>query len=409
MSGAPGGKACRRTGKPAIADNLTASGNREPAVVPDSSGRSAPCGHAADKPLYAARSGGNAVPGQGRQGSRQRGRFKALGLRLARRFCLLTAVFFGITLVSFTVIHLAPGSPVDLETSLNPLVDPEAKEHFEKLYGLDKPLYERYILWVSKLVRLDFGTSFSSDRRPVLEKIGERLPLTVGMNAISLVLTLLIAIPMGCIAARRRGGWFDRSTTLLVYIGFAMPSFWLALLLLLHCSIELRWFPLSGLTSLHFESLDAWGKIKDVAWHLALPIFVYTFGALAGISRFMRSSMIDALRQDYIVTARAKGLSETAIVFKHALRNALLPVITLLGLSLPGLIGGSVIIESIFGLPGLGQLFYTAVMTRDYPLIMGNLVIGAFLTLAGTLLADLCYGLADPRIRSGGPGKEDGA
>jgi len=180
-----------------------------------------------------------------------------------------------------------------------------------------------------------------------------------------------------------------------------MPGFWLALILIQYFAIEWQMFPISGLTSLNYAALSSWDKAVDIANHLALPIAVYTFGSLAGMSRFMRSSMLEVLRQDYITTARAKGLSGSAVLFGHALRNALLPVITLLGLSIPGLIGGSVIIETIFALPGLGQLFYNAVMMRDYPLVMGNLVLGAFLTLAGNLLADFCYGLADPRIRSG--------
>ncbi len=330
-------------------------------------------------------------------------RAAALARRFARRLLLLLIVFFGITLVSFTVIHLAPGSPVDLETTMNPLADQDARERLSKLYGLDKPLHEQYIRWVSSLVRFDFGNSLSGDRRPVLDRIAERLPLTVGMNLAALTLTLLIAIPLGCFSAKGRGGWFDRGATVFVFIGFAMPGFWLALLLMLHFSIEWRLFPISGLTSLNFATLSPWQKTVDIARHMALPIFIYTFGALAGMSRFMRASMLEVLRQDYILTAKAKGLSGRVVLFRHALRNALLPVITLLGLSVPGLIGGSVIIESIFALPGLGQLFYGAVMTRDYPLIMGNLVLGAFLTLAGNLLADFCYGLADPRIRAGAP------
>jgi peptide/nickel transport system permease protein len=241
----------------------------------------------------------------------------------------------------------------------------------------------------------------SSDSRPVLEKIAERLPLTLWLNVITLALTLLLAIPIGVLAAKNRGGLFDRATTLLVFIGFAMPSFWLALLLMSFFSIELEWLPLSGLTSLEYPYLSAWGKVTDLMAHLALPIFIATFGSLAGMSRFMRASMLEALRQDFILTARAKGLPERIVLFRHALANALLPVITILGLSIPGLIGGSVILEYLFSLPGMGQLFYNAVMARDYPLIMGNLVLGAVLTLAGNLLADFCYGLADPRIRSG--------
>lgn len=327
--------------------------------------------------------------------------FAALARRILRRLTLLLFVFLGITIISFAVIHLAPGSPVDMETTMNPLADQDARERLQKLYGLDKPLPVQYANWLVSLVKLDFGNSLSGDRRPVLTLIGERIPLTVGMNVTALFLTLLIAIPLGCLSARYRGSPFDFGITVFVFIGFAMPGFWLALILIQYLAIEWQIFPISGLTTLNFAQLSTWGKAMDIANHLALPIAVYTFGSLASISRFMRSSMLEVLRQEYVTTARAKGLSGRVVLFRHALRNALLPVITLLGLSIPGLIGGSVIIETIFALPGLGQLFYNAVMMRDYPLIMGNLVLGAFLTLAGNLIADFCYGLADPRIRSG--------
>ncbi|GHV53517.1 peptide ABC transporter permease [Deltaproteobacteria bacterium] len=327
--------------------------------------------------------------------------FFSLARRAARRIFLLLCVFWGITLISFAVIHLAPGSPVDLETTMNPLADQDARERLQKLYGLDKPLYIQYKNWLISLAQLDFGNSLSGDRRPVTTLIAERLPLTLGMNIASLSLTLLLAIPLGCFSARFRGSPLDFCVTVFVFIGFAMPGFWLALILMQSFAIDWQIFPISGLTSLNHATLSFWGKCRDIGMHLVLPIAVYTFGSLAGLSRFMRSSMLEALRQDYITTARAKGLSERAILFGHALRNALLPVITLLGLSIPGLIGGSVIMETIFALPGLGQLFYGAVMMRDYPLIMGNLVFGAFLTLLGNLLADFCYGLADPRIQMG--------
>lgn len=333
----------------------------------------------------------------------------ALARRVLRRLALLLCVFLGITVISFAVIHLAPGSPVDLETTMNPLADQDARERLRKLYDLDKPLHVQYAKWLSSLARLDFGNSLSGDRRPVLTVITERLPLTVGMNVTALFLTLLIAVPLGCFSARRRGSPLDFCVTVFVFIGFAMPGFWLALILIQYAAIEWQLFPISGLTSLNFATLSPWGKTADVAKHLALPIAVYTFGSLAGVSRFMRSSMLEVLRQDYITTARAKGISGRAVLFGHALRNALLPVITLLGLSIPRLIGGSVIIETIFALPGLGQLFYNAVMMRDYPLIMGNLVLGALLTLGGNLVADFCYGLADPRIRSGAADTGGGA
>lgn len=329
-----------------------------------------------------------------------RARLTGIIANILRKMLWMLLVLWGITLISFWVIHLAPGSPTDMETTLNPLAGEAARQRLEALYGLDRPIYVQYWDWLVRLLHFDFGNSMSADSRPVLTKIMERLPLTVGMNVTAMIFTLLIAIPVGIVSACRQNSLLDRSVTVLVFLGFAMPSFWLALLLMMFFGIELQWLPISGLTSMNYEQLSLWGKFCDLAKHLALPILVYTVGGLASMSRYMRACMLEVLRQDYILTARAKGLSEGAIIWRHALRNALLPVITLLGLSVPGLIGGSVIIESIFALPGLGQLFYAAVMARDYTMIMGNLVLGAVLTLFGNLLADVCYGLADPRIRS---------
>lgn len=329
-------------------------------------------------------------------------------MRIAAKLAWVGVVFFGITVISFWVIHLAPGKPTDMQTTLNPGASAVARERLEKIYGLDQPIHVQYAQWLGRMAKLDFGRSMSGDGRPVWDKIRERLPLTFGMNVASLLLTLLIAVPIGVWAAWRQGGVFDRVSTVVVFLGFAMPSFWLALLLMLLLGIVWPVLPISGLTSLGFDKLSPWGKAVDLARHLALPVFLYTFGSLAGLSRFMRTSMLEVLRQDYILTARAKGLPARVVIFRHALRNALLPVITILGLSVPGLIGGSVIIESIFALPGLGQLFYQAVMSRDYPLIMGSLVLGAVLTLLGNILADVGYGLADPRVRKASSSNLDG-
>jgi peptide/nickel transport system permease protein len=328
---------------------------------------------------------------------------RSLFTRALAKLAWMLFVLWGITIISFAVIHLAPGSPTDMEITLNPLADEAARRQIETLYGLDKPLHEQYAAWLGRMLRLDFGNSMSSDARPVLDKILERLPLTVGMNLASLILTLLIAVPVGVLSAWKLNSLFDRAVTVLVFLGFAMPSFWLALLLMMRFGIDLQWLPLSGLTSLDYRQLSFAGKLRDLAEHLVMPLIVYTAGSIAGMSRFMRSSMLEALRQDYMLTAVSKGLPTRLVIFRHAMRNALLPLITLIGLSVPGLIGGSVIVESVFALPGLGQLFYAAVMARDYTLIMGNLVIGAALTLLGNLLADFCYGLADPRIRKGKP------
>jgi peptide/nickel transport system permease protein len=213
-----------------------------------------------------------------------------------------------------------------------------------------------------------------------------------------------LAVPIGMLSATRQYSPFDKVTTIFVFVGFATPDFWLALLLMILFGVELGWLPISGLRSLNWEYLSFWRQQGDFLSHLILPILVATFGGLAGFSRYMRQSMLEVVRQDYIQSARAKGLAEAVVIGKHALRNAMLPLVTILGLSLPGLIGGSVIVESIFAIPGMGQLMVQAVFERDYPVIMGNLVIVATLTLVANLLADLAYGLVDPRIRLGGRG-----
>ncbi len=320
---------------------------------------------------------------------------------VVKRILGLIPLFFGITLISFFIMHLAPGKPSDLQTQMNPRVSLEARQRLEKLYGLDRPLHIQYGKWLIRLMRCDFGRSFTDDR-PVIQKILERLPITIFINLISLFLILTVAIPIGVRAGTRPHSFFDQATTLFVFLGYSVPSFWLALLLISFFGITLGWLPVLGIHSLNYEMMPWYEKIWDLKRHLFLPIFVSAFGGLAGISRYMRGSMLEVMRQDYIRTARAKGLPEKTVIYKHALRNALLPIVTLLGLSLPGLIGGSVIFETIFAIPGAGRLFYEAVLARDYPLLMGELVIGSVLTLLGNLFADLGYAAVDPRIRLSG-------
>jgi peptide/nickel transport system permease protein len=317
---------------------------------------------------------------------------------LIRRLIGIIPLLFGITLISFAIIHLAPGKPAEVEQSLNPRVSAEARMRLEKLYGLDRPLHVRYLAWVKKLARLDFGRSFT-DGRPVVEKISERFPVTLAVNLSSLLLIFGFGIFLGIRSALYRDSLFDHSLTVVMFLLFAAPTFWLALLAMQLFSIQLAWFPISGITSLDYEYFSPLRKLLDVAWHLCLPVAVSGFGSLAGISRYMRSSMIETLRQPFITAARAKGIGGAAVVNRHALRNAILPIVTIVGLSIPGLLGGSVIFESIFALPGIGRLFYEAVMTRDYPLIMAEVVLGAVLTMIGNLVADISYAYADPRIR----------
>jgi peptide/nickel transport system permease protein len=316
-----------------------------------------------------------------------------------KRLLMMIPALLGITLVSFGVIHLAPGDPTDQVTDLNPQASVAAKQRLIEIYGLDKPIHIQYWNWLKNLAKLDLGRSFASDRRPVRDKILERLPITLGLNIASMALIFFVSLPLGLWAAVRAGGLFDKITTIFVFLCFAAPSFWLALLGMYLFGVKLGWLPTSGLTSLNFNQLDTAGRIIDLAKHLFMPILISSLGGLAGLSRYLRSNMLEIIRQDFLVTARAKGLPESLVLWKHALRNALIPVITILGLSVPGLVGGSVIIEQIYAIPGLGQLFYGAVMSRDYPLVMGGLVMGAVLTLIGNLLADLGYALADPRVR----------
>jgi peptide/nickel transport system permease protein len=316
-----------------------------------------------------------------------------------KRILFMIPLLLGITLVCFFVMHLAPGLPTDLQTQMNPKSTVEMKERLKTMYELDKPVHEQYWSWLKKLSRGDLGISFSSDHRPVAAKIMERLPITIILEFLSLIIIIAIAVPIGVLSAVHQDSIFDKITGVLVFIGFAVPTFWLALLLMIFFGIHLGWLPISGLRSLNYEYLTPWAQFVDLAKHLVLPVFISAFGGLAGLSRYMRANMLEVIRQDYIMTARAKGLSERDVIYKHALRNALLPAITIFGLSIPGLIGGSVIFETIFAIPGMGQLFYMSVMARDYPTVMGILLIGAILTLLGNLIADVSYAIADPRIR----------
>ena len=294
-----------------------------------------------------------------------------------RRLLLALPLLVGITFISFVVIHLAPGEPTEMQ------------DGGDLSTRSDKQMRER--------LREEFGP----DARPVLEKIGQRLPVTLLLNVVEMLIIIVLAVPIGVLSATRQYSTFDKVTTVFVFVGFATPDFWLALLLMMLFGVQLGWLPISGLRSLNWEYLPFLRQQWDFLSHLILPIGVATFGGLAGFSRYMRQSMLEVVRQDYVQTARAKGLAEGVVIGKHALRNALLPIVTILGLSLPGLVGGSVIIESIFAIPGMGQLMVQAVFERDYPVIMGNLVVVSTLTLLANLVADVTYGLVDPRIRVG--------
>ncbi len=310
----------------------------------------------------------------------------------------MAPLIFGITLITFLVIHLAPGGPVEVQTEMSTKVSAQARENLKRLYGLDKPLHEQYIDWLKRFVKFDFGTSFV-DGRSVSKKILERIPITLIINVLSLLLILSVAIPIGVMSAVKQYSTFDKVSTVFVFIGYSTPSFWLALLLMIFFGVQLGVLPISGFQSIDVSGMNLFERLLDWAKHLVLPVSISAFGGLAGMSRYSRSSMLEVIRQDYIRTARAKGLPERTVVLRHAFRNALMPIVTILGLMVPALIGGSVIFETIFAIPGMGKLFYESTMTRDYPPVMGILGCGAWLPLSGNLIADISYALVDPRIR----------
>lgn len=317
---------------------------------------------------------------------------------LIRRILMMIPLVFGITILTFFVMQLAPGKPTDILTDLNVKMTADSKERLVKLYGLDQPVYVQYLKWLKRIVQFDFGKSFKDDR-PVIQKIAERLPATLLLNVLSLSLIFSFAIVVGILSAVKKDSFFDKFTTFFVYLGFSVPTFWIALLLMILFGLKLGWLPISGLRSLNFDDLTAMQKISDIAKHLVLPVCVMALTGCAALARYSRSSTLEIIRQDYIRTARAKGLQEKKIIMTHVFKNSLIPIITLLGLMLPELIGGSFIFETIFAYPGMGRLGYDAIMARDYPVLMGIGTIVAFLTLTGNLLADIFYALADPRIR----------
>ncbi len=332
---------------------------------------------------------------------------------LIKRVLWMIPMLIGISLISFFIMHLAPGDITSTESAFDPKSSEESRQKLRELYNLDKPVIEQYGLWLRRMVQFDFGNSFKSHQKPVFlgstdedgnytkGMIEQALPITLMINVLGLAITLTLAIPLGVIAARKYQKWQDKSITLFNFVGFSIPGFWLALLMMYWLGVANNWLPISGLHSLNYEQLDTWGKIKDSVSHLIMPVVIPSITGLAGITLFVKNGMLDVLHQDYITTARAKGLNEHTVVYTHALRNALLPLITIVGLSIPGLIGGSVISETIFAIDGMGKLFYDAVMSRDFPVVMGILTIGSALTLVGNLVADVAYAWADPRVRRG--------
>ena len=323
-----------------------------------------------------------------------------------KRLLLMIPTLLGITALTFAIIQLAPGDPAMLRigSSLQGSIGEQQLaqaiiEKTRKEFGLDQPIHIQYWLWLKKIATLDFGRSYK-DNRPVMDRIWERLPITLQLNIISIILVYVLAIPIGIYSSTHQYSISEKVTTVFLFILYSLPSFWVATLLILFLGggDYLHWFPITGISSLNADQMRWFPWLLDRLWHLVLPVACLTYGALAYVSRQMRAGMLETIRQDYIRTARAKGLTEKAVIYKHALRNSLIPIVTLLGFLLPALFGGSVIIESIFTIPGMGQLGFEAILSRDYPVIMAIEVIAAFLTLLGLLVSDLCYALVNPTI-----------
>lgn len=339
-----------------------------------------------------------------------------MGAYVIKRLLLLIPTFIGVTLVGFLIMRLAPGDPAELRAagglsaasgagiSLDKrgVVD-DALVQWRKQYGLDKPLHIQYAVWLKNLVTLDFGDSFK-DNQPVWNKIVERLPVTVKLNVFSILLVYVIAIPLGIYSATHPNTFGDRMTTLLAFVLFAVPLVWAATMAIVFiCGGDFLYlFPPAGLESLDYSSdWPLWRRIKDQTWHLFLPVVLLSYDGFAGLSRYMRASMLEVLAQDYVQMARAKGLAESVVIAKHVLRNSLIPLVTIAASILPALIGGSIIIETVFSIPGLGQLGFESVRARDYPTVMGLFTVSAVLTLIGILISDLLLSVVDPRIAFG--------
>jgi peptide/nickel transport system permease protein len=310
-----------------------------------------------------------------------------------RRLAGAVPLLLFISVVTYAMMALAPGGPAAI---LGPrgALSPAVMARINALYGLDKPWFVQYFYWLKQLVlHGSLGASYV-DQRPVVEKVLERLPVTMEMVGLALLLTLIIAIPIGIYAGARRGSLFDNATSAVGFAFYGMPVFWLSIVLIDLFAVQLRWVPSSGLSSLGRED-DPFDRL----WHLVLPVVAIALVSFVSWMRYQRSSIIEAMSSAYIRTARSKGLTERDVLVRHALRNALLPIITLLGLSLPTLVGGAYFVEYVFSIPGVGYLTFTSIFARDYPTLMAITMLTAVLIVLGNLLADVAYAVADPRIR----------
>jgi peptide/nickel transport system permease protein len=320
---------------------------------------------------------------------------------LIRRLLVSVVTLLFISFFIYALIRHMPGTPLTVDPAM---MDPskqltqEEIARMERQYGLDKPWYEAYWVWLGNVLRLDLGRSISQNNAPVAKLILERMGPTLLLSVSSLLLTYMLAVPIGLWATAYSGTVAERTVSTLLYMLYSLPAFVGALFLQIVLAVKLEWLPLFGMTSDNYESLSLLGKAWDIFLHAAMPVACFTYGSLAYYSRFIRANMQEVIRQDYIRTARAKGVSPARVIWHHAFRNTLIPLVTLFGLTLPHLLSGAVILEQIFTWPGMGRLYFEAITRRDYDTIMGLTLMFSVLTLMGQLLADLLYAVVDPRV-----------
>ena len=306
-----------------------------------------------------------------------------------------------ITCLIYGLLRAMPGSPISADpANLNPSrqISEQARTQYKRLYGLDKPWYIAYLSWMKSVLHGDLGLSFKQNNQPVAKVITDRMPATLLLSVTSLLLTYALSIPLGLWATANDGKLAERGVSVLLYGLYSLPAFVAALYLQLLFYVKLGWLPLYGMTSDNYPQLSAAGQALDILKHAALPITCFTYGTLAYYTRFIRANMQEVVRQDYIRTAKAKGVGPRRVLWHHAFRNTLIPMVTLLGLTLPTLLSGAVILEKIFVWPGMGNLFFESIYQHDYNVVMGLTLMFSVLTLAGQLLADILYAVVDPRV-----------
>ena len=322
---------------------------------------------------------------------------------IARRLLLMIPTLVGITIMVFAISRVAPGDPVSLSMGAGGQLDAERAADVRaarmRLYGLDKPVHVQYGQWLWRVVRFDFGDSIKH-HRPVIELIKNRLPITLTLNLIAFVIIYAVSLPLGVLAAVQHKRFFDRGSSVVLFMLWALPSMWAGQMLIGYfCGPAFKqWFPPAGLSSNYAEQLAFFPWLWDRLWHLVLPVLCLTYSGFAYLTKQVRAGMLDNLQADYVRTARAKGLSEAVVIFRHAFRNSIIPLITIMATLLPAMLGGSVIIERIFSIPGMGLLAFEAVTGRDYNVVMAVATIGGMMNLVGLLLGDIAYAIADPRI-----------